>query len=208
MTPMQDLDLLLPGVATVAAGCPEPLAIKALRSACSKLCERTRQWRETETIAATSDTGNYNLSPPGGDVLDIVRADFNGSPLKPVTPEWLDEHEPLWRYGTTGRPVYVTQERQGEVIIAPQGDGTLTLWMTLRPDATARQVPAWIIDNHRELVEAGALADLLAVPSAKYYDPNLAALYYQKFTTLLDKAASRSSIGQQRTTRRTRAQLF
>lgn len=205
----KDLDAFLNGVLPIAKGCPEPMALRAIREACIRLCIRTRKWRAMDAIVTSNMPDPYTVLPPAGAELhDIVRADFNGQPLEPQTPEWLDDNAPGWRYGTTGQPSYITQEAPGEIILAPSMAGELRVWITLRPAEDATQVPDWIWREHKDLVCSGALGQLLLMQGQPFYNPELGMAKANQFRDGLDSAASAARAGQQKARTRTRGSFM
>lgn len=188
----KDIDSLLPKVDIWAPGCPEPLALDALRNAGIEFCRRTRMWRDSDSfVVSTPDCeGVCTLSDAQIFEIETVRWD-NSYPLTPKTPAWLNEHYPGWRQDTEGvsAPKYVTQLTPGTVTVYPRATGSLFLGLILEPSQDATTFPDFMVDSHADALAQAAAGMVLVVPDADWSNPNLGAALVQGWQSRLDRLA-------------------
>lgn len=208
---MKDLDEFLPSIRPYAPGVADPTAYFAIRQASIEFCEKTRMWRYEDEFDITADDFEGLLAPPSSVVHDIEGVWFDGTKLRHVTPNKLDELVSDWRSGDTkptGVPSYVTQTEPNTIILVPFGTGTVKLSLFLKPAQDAIEVPDFLVDQHRETIAFGALARILMIPNQSFTDPNMGAAFGQAFQSRLDGKKDAGIRGQQRAPTRTKASFF
>lgn len=147
---------LLPKLLPSVPGCPQPLAIRHIRDAAIRVCERTLAWRYAQPPANLLP-GVYEYAyskPPMTDVHAVFAAIVNGSPLTVMTleqaieayPQWADLYggadlSTLWTGITAGPNEAALNEvllNGGGVFTAPsgtmEGSGTPRSIVQLLPD--------------------------------------------------------------------------
>lgn len=199
---MRDLEDLLPKVLPSAPGCSEPLIIEHLREAAIKLCERTRCWRDMDTIETTGEEDEILCVPGFANLFELEWARFNDQELeaRPFDVDMLFHDE--------GMPKYITQASPNSVSISPPAKGRLSLSMFLSPAQHADQIPAFIVERFGRALGDGALSTLLMLPDQTFTNPQLGALFGNSFKAVLDRNFAFNVRGQQRGRKRTRPNFF
>lgn len=206
---MTPLDSLLPLVLPFATNCPEPTAISNLRLAARDFCQRTKIWREGQTVALTVPPGQVTLVAPAQAVLlDLDRVDWAGKPVDQITwDEFRDQH-PEWETAT-GRPCAIAQEMiGGPFLISPVDAGDLKVWAYWMPSRTATSIPDFLAERFAERLADGALSYILRLPDEPYTNPTEAATRAAVFNACVASHVSFSEMGQQRAALRTRPSFF
>ncbi len=204
---MKDIEELLPRVAEVAAGCPDPTAIRHLRDAAIEFCRRTRIWRSTESWALTTDDYEIVVVDQEASIYEITRASLDDIYLEPKTIDWLDREDPSWR-DDEGAPKWFTQSMPNTVRVTPHpaDGGTLTLEMILIPSIDTERIPDELVDTYSRTIADGALARILMLPSG-FQDLNLALAHGAKFDLEIGRWADRVPKGQQKARRAVKARF-
>lgn len=201
---------LLPLIRPYADGCPSFMITQAARLAAVEFCERTRCWREIITVDVR-DPETTNIIPIESVIWEIEQATYNGVDLKPV------QHSHILRDGAaTGAPRYISQSNPWSILVHPFPGGTepitveLTAFLKPRSDMILAMydgepmtdvldvVPEWMMMQHAERLVDGALARVLMMKGENWYDPNLAAVYQNRFNKALDRNFSANMRGQHR----------
>lgn len=214
--PLRDF---LPLVLPHAPQCPNPVAIQYLRLAAIEWCERTRCWREIHTT--TVDQQNKTIvAPDYATIHEIELAEFTSASvdkveLTPTQYSSLSISDLANTDGEAGPPRYITQSADNVVSVYPYQTGSLELSLFLKPisgtdPSIANQniVPAHVFTQSAEKVAWGALARLLNLSNASWYDPNNAAVYQAKFDMACDDKFNTPLRGQHRAPVRAKGSFF
>lgn len=205
---MKDIDELLHLVMPYAPECPEPLAIQALRDKATELCRRTRIWKQTISVAITSIDGT-NLEPPeGARIFEVKAPTYDGLPLTPVAPSWLDERNPGWQAEEAAPARFMTQETPNTVRVVPFVAGVLTVRLTLLPTKNASELPDFLVDEYASEIAYGAISEVLLTPAADFANPKLAAVFAQRFQSEMDRLSVAVAKGQQGARLRTKPRFL
>jgi hypothetical protein len=206
---MTDLDTFLPDIMQYAPGCAVPTAHFWLRKAAIAFCERVRVWRYDDEIPLSADGCDEVIAPYGAVVHQIESCSFNGQPLSPKSPSWLDDNLNGWRDGNmTGMPRYVTQLTPNTLHVVPRQQGTLRVNLWLKPAEDADELPDFMASQYRETIAHGALARILMLPNQSFSNAEFGAAFGAAFSQKLDSLSVKGSTGQQRAPLRTRASSF
>lgn len=211
--PLSDfLPLVLPN----AAGCPNLVALQYLRLAAIEWCERTRAWREmvTTTVAMQGET---IVAPDYATIFEIERAEFTpdgGSQAYEVCPTQFTSHtfDDMDEARDAGPPRYITQASPNTVRLIPYMDGLLTMSLFLKPRSgteygstpinplhdTMNVVPEHLFIQSAEAIAEGALARLLFIRNAEWFDPKQGMSYRASFDKRCDVSFRSEIRGQQR----------
>lgn len=202
------LDAFLPQILVRAQGCPEPIALDAIRQAAIEFCERTRLWRYTDTF---DFTGNTEIATLDYSVLmEIENARMDGRALTPVSINYLNDVYPDqdWEAMEASFPKFITQKADGTFIVVPAVNGQLKMTLILKPSNDADELPDFIDREYRRVITDGALAEVMLIANQPYTNPDLAAVHGSRFQQSLDSLASKTISGQQRAPVRTKTSLF
>ena len=215
--PTRPLSDLLPIVVPYAPGCSTYLAQQCLRLAAVTFCEKTRLWREIDTITITGQDEPLTTSAysaiheiesaewEDGTVLEPVRfAAFNSADLSETLP---------------AAPNYITQSSANTLSVVPFQTGDVRVTLILKPlagpefgvsGATTQQdiqnvIPAFMHEQYGHQIADGALDLILMTPKTEFYDPKRAALHRARFQDACVTSFNRHMRGQQRARARVRA---
>lgn len=205
---MKPLEDILPHVLPFAAGCPEPIALRAIRKAAIQFCERTKLWRTTDKYYAEPQCDI--ALPPYASLVAIEDARFDGRRLEPISFGDLNARYPSqdWRDLDEGDPRYVTQTSLNSVRVVPQTQGMVSLSIVLAPSQSAKELPDFLVDQFPYVIAYGALGDILLIRGEPWSDPQMAVAYATQFTNETDRLFSKSITGQQGAPIRTRPKYF
>jgi hypothetical protein len=186
------LDNFLPFVLPDVPGCPEALALSAIRESAIEFCQLTGYWQQDlATIDTVANQKSYTLVPPSEAVVARPRSVYYlGRKLHPLIelsagledataadPTWylivpIGEDWALRPYPTVDRSV----------------TGAFTVKASLKPARNATKVGARVYVDYMEPVAAGAASRLLKMQAKPWFNANLALLKDAEF-----KAASASA---------------
>lgn len=206
---MKPLDDFLPGIRPYAPGVADPTAYFGIRQAAIEFCEKTRLWRFDDTFTIAADDCEQLLAPSGAVIHEVEALSFNGYPLKPKTPDWLDEHRNGWREGLlSGAPEYFTQTAMNTVTLVPRASGTVSLSLWLKPAQDCDELPDFMVEQFRELIAHGALGRILLIPNQSFSNVEMGAAFGAAFQSKLDSLSTKGFTGQQRAKLRTKASFL
>ena len=175
----------LPEVMIDLPGVPEPLAIHHIRNAAMQFCEETRLWSEyLDAISVQANEGEYTLDgPQHTNVVDILSASFNGSPLGgPFSESELDKKRPGWREETGAQP-FLCAKKGNLIRLIPipteAAANALRAAVAVKPALTAHEGPDFLLADWHEAIGYGAKERLLMVPGKDWTNADL-ALYFGK----------------------------
>lgn len=199
---MIDIDMLIPRITPYAPSVPEPLAIQHLRDAAIVFCERTRCWRDTDTIQTTGSDIEIMAVPPYAALYEIEWARFDDQLLEPKAPtgDMLFHNE--------GVPRYITQVNPNTITLEPHGIGALSISSYLKPSMNADVIPDFLYTEFGRDIADGALSTLLLIPNQPYSNPQQAMYHSGRFQAALDKNFAYNLRGQQRAAKRTKSSYF
>jgi hypothetical protein len=222
MKPIEDL---LPRIQAFAPAAPEPVMIGCLRDAGITFLKRTRLWKHTELFAVTPTGCRQLFAPANSQIDEILSARFQGEPLEAVTLTQLDELSPNWRLeptsdddeddeeedddeDVTGQPQWISQLSDNSVVVVPGATGDLSVTLSLFPTQSADKFPDFCIDKYGEEISWGAIAAMLIKPQVDWANPQLAAVFEQRWQMALDRLSPKGTKGQQRAPARSRGSWF
>jgi hypothetical protein len=169
-------------------GCPEPLALNALRNASIDFCNTTLWWQDDYgPIAFGPHVAHHDFVPPYGvGIAQIMSARVvdRGHPLSITSIAELDNRVWNWR-ATTGEPRAIYQNSPGAVRTYPApgyGDNySIVFRLALTPLRNATDVTEDLYESYLTEIASGALSILLAMESTPWANPGLAGRYESAF---------------------------
>ncbi len=169
----------LPLVQPEVAGCPEPLALEAVRQASREICLNTRIWVETLGPVNTRENWpSYALVPPAGaEVAMLLTVRLDGMALIPTSEMFLEANWPGWSLYAGQRPSHYLMEKAATVRLVPMPDSErqITARAALLPAANALETWDELWTRHGRTVVHGALEHLQAMPGKIWADPQASA---------------------------------
>lgn len=202
--------VFLPEVAIDVPGCPQPVAVNAIKNAVRDFLRRTRlQVVELPAADIVADTGLYELTAPAGHELVGVESVAVAAAF--ITP--LTKQQALARYGATwktetGTVAHYVNEVPNELrlVRVPSADdvGGLVIEVSVVPDVAGTGPEAWVASKYLETIAAGAKYRLQMMAGVDWSNPQAAELARRVFETGVASGASDKSAGTGKdTTRRT-----
>jgi hypothetical protein len=187
----------LPLVLPHAPGCPEPVALGAVRLAAAEFCERTLAWRsDLDPVSVVAGRNEYSLAAPAGaSVAMVLGAALDGTRLTPATEPELAEEFPFWESLEADRPGRFLLPTPGRIRLVPTptrswADG-LVVSVALKPRFSSSQAEDFLYDDHLETLAHGARARLLAMPGRTWSGTELSLHYDRQFRAGLTDARGR-----------------
>lgn len=206
----RDIDEFLTLVLPFAGNAPEPLIIRAIRDSATEFCQRTRLWRDTDTITTSGADPEPISVPPDSILYEIASCAMDCRPLDPITLPELAKNIPDWRtadIGCGGARWYVAPER-GTIQAVPLNSGTLLVEFIVKPTATAQTLPDFLLDEYGQTIADGAAGALLLMPNMAFANPQLGAGLVARFQGAIDSLSNAGTRGQQGGRTRTRGRYF
>lgn len=163
-------------------GCPEPLAITAIRNTSIDFCNTTLWWQEDHGPVAigAQPTAHEFVLPNGVGLAQIMSARLidRGYPLAITSIQEMDNRIWNWR-ATTGEPRAIYQDRPGAVLTYPKPGGTdiynVMFRLAYTPLRDAFEVTEDLYDCYLMEIASGALSILLAMENTPWANPGMAA---------------------------------
>ena len=194
----------LTGVLPSVPACPRTTAINAVRDAARRLCEDSLAVRKTLTAINTVVGQDIYTLPVTTDmeIIAITYAEYDGVPITPKSPEWLDENDYNWRNAGNGKAQYcfmpsslqIQLNRKSDSIIA----GGLVVEVALKPSITADSCDDSLYIDYKEAVEHGAKHYLMQIPKKEWSDINLSAFHGKHFNFQIQRATAITRRGRNR----------
>lgn len=195
---MAQLSDLVNTVMATLPGVPEPLAVVKYRDSAREFCRKTSAWRLSNPPASAvpGSTGEYAFDvPTDAEVFDLSFVRIGkGDPLTKATFEQIQG-----RTYATGMGPRHYRVAAGRLVIYPDPgqdvSADLTTSAILRPTRDAQALDDAFADEFGEIIEAGALARLMAMPSKQWTDFEGAAYHTRLFYHAIDEWTSRGADG-------------
>lgn len=186
-------------------GCPNEVAIAAIRNACVEFCEKTLiLQRDHDLVDAVANQADYDLEPPSGYmVTKIVRAWYKSDPLNPAAPDGVTSvrvFNPLAENADgTGDPKNIFQKDEHTFSVYPVPKETapnaIFMRVALKPTRASTRIEDSIYEEYLETIAHGAKARLMLMPGKPYTNPDLAAVNDNLFRQGINVARQRATRG-------------
>lgn len=198
---MQSLDLFLPRILPLVPSCPDILARQAIVDAASEFCEETLLIQYTcDPLSAVKGEGAYELDVPSQqNVAAITKVWYKASSLAPAAAAEIDN---IMAYasgatGTTpdqGTPRVFYELTPGVAGIYPVPDTTeasvISARIATKPTRSATSVEDVLYDDWVEVIAAGALMRICAIPNKAFSNESVAAHHAAKFYQGISRATN------------------
>ena len=177
---------LLPEARLNVAGCPDPIIEHYLRSAAIDLCVRSKALRfEMPAFDTEAGAPFYTLAPAAEtEAVQIVDATVDGEPLDPVRRDELARVS-KWpaESGTPTRFMMIEGNRSVLLWKTPDVALPIVLLLAVKPTLSATGIDSAFSDMFGDVITAGALATLFALPKKDWSDGNLSTYHKGIFET-------------------------
>ena len=191
---MSSISALRKYVEPEAPGCPAPTIDRALRKAARDLCEKTYCWKEARSdVTLTSGISTYTTAVfAGAELVGIEYVEFNstgipgqGLELLQTTERELSMGLSTWRI-TTGDPThFFTVTKTVAFRLFPIPNRTIANGLSyevyLKPALESDDLPEFLTRQYAEVLQNGALAEILKMSKTPWSDPGMAADYRQQY---------------------------
>jgi hypothetical protein len=188
--------LWLPEVMPLVPGCPEPLALNAVRNASIDFCATTLWWQEDHgpvDIDATQPYAFVLAADVGLAQIMSARVVDRGYPLSITGIQELDNRVWNWR-AATGEPRAIYQSLPGKVSTYPVPAGSdvysVQFRLAFSPLRTATTIRDDLYDYYVTEIASGALEILLGMENQPWANPGLAGRYGSDFRSALVAGAT------------------
>lgn len=165
----------LPYVLPYADGVPEFVVQDAVLATVQDFYRRTKEKEvDLDPVDAVADQSVYTLSVANAHLFEISSALYSGRGLTPGDPaKFATEIGDDWRL-RTGTPTYFYMPGLDQIrlVITPNlsQTGVIRVSGPIYPSRTATQFDEILIEEHRDLIVAGALFRLLTQQDQKWTD--------------------------------------
>lgn len=171
-------DDFLPGVMPMVAGCPNGIAIHAVRNACRDFCEFTRYWQDSlASIDAVANQQIYTLiAPSGTNISAVTGVVFDGNDLREAGGAASAVQKDSKSRDATH---YFIEIIGGSVMLRPYPTvdrdlaGAFVVSVALKPAMTATGVGDRVYVDYQETIVAGALERLLKMRGHPWFNAAL-----------------------------------
>jgi len=170
-TTSEDTVTLESMVGPMMLDCPIPIVTQALLWATIEFCERTQIYANTQTRTIAAGTQNIALTPSDDAMItDLKEVLWDGDPIQPITRQDASE---ITKLNPTGLPLGFYRPNPETLALAPAADkaGVIKVTMILAPLRNATSIPAFLRDQHLEVLEAGAKYRLTRMSNRPWFDP-------------------------------------
>jgi hypothetical protein len=184
---------LIPEVLSTAAACPTPTIIRNMRNAAIELAQKAECMRwELEGDLAIANLPDAELSVPADMVMmHPISLRYNGENILPNSIRLLDVDVPGWR-AECGVPTHWLARQNAissvRLYPIPRETGTITGEIAVKPSRDATGLEEVFMDRFMTHIIDGTLGRLLAIPSAPWFNGQLAQYHKSEFIAMLDEA--------------------
>lgn len=181
MTLFEDL---VGDILTESGGAPEMIIERMLRNASMDFFDETWLWQDRLSLTSTEGLDSYQLATiEGTSIVRLAYCSYDGRELLQTVPQR--------QFGKHGAPVWYFL-RDDALNLRPashiRGGKDIEVELVYKPTRSATGIPTSIADKWFEVIQHGALAKILSMPTTPWYDPQRAGLYMQQYMEGLIKA--------------------
>lgn len=207
---MASYDAFLPYVLPETPGCPEVVAIQAIRSSAIDFCERSLVLqRDHDPVTVVKGIIDYDFDPPLNNTLvtKLMRAWFLKDEVEATAPDMVKDvtvYNALFANANApeGPARQIIQKDERTFSVYPKPDKTyqnaLTMRVALKPTRASTTCEDVLFEDYAEFIAHGAKARLCMTPGKPYTNPDVAALGNVMFTQGVNRALQRAVRGHTR----------
>lgn len=212
---MNIIELLGP-VAQIVRRCPTQTLINAYGRAARDFCGQSRWYRESFTVVTEANlAGPYDLIPGSGLPLEVIgiRQIIATAPVgAPLSTWWVQPLDiTLWNpLLLPAPPQWYAYLPEGALQLYQTPDNVYSLAVTaaLQPTLGAREIPDRLLPKWERVLQAGALANLLAIPGEKWSSPVESVRYGKIFQAGINNAKADEARGYNQGSMQARPRAF
>jgi len=185
-------DEFVPEILQYCHGAPTILVRNTVKGVIIEFCKRTLCLKANPaSFYIDADVHTYSLKYDSDRYMTLDIEDFrkgetnNGQELEPTTSKKLDSTQPNWRV-TTGTPkAYLLTDDVNTVRVYPipsaDSDDEYFVKAIVCPKKDQTEVPQFLYEKWEDDIQSGALAKLLAMPGASWFNRDLARQFNQDY---------------------------
>ena len=183
---------LLPETLQYCSGAPGIMVRIHLMNAAIDLCNKAQILKKTPSpLSLEEDVHTYTLKYPQNRyraiAVDEVRFGDSKVPLTRTTEREMDGSRANWRSATASKPTrYWLTDDLNKIRLWPTPKADIDEDLDVETIVTYKrgqiEVDEFIYEKWHEVVQAGALSKLLAIPSASWFNPKVSVLFARTFS--------------------------
>lgn len=189
-----------------APGCPEVLALLAIKDTCIEFCEKSLVLtRDHDPVTVKEGEVDYDLDPPSGYLVSkVMKAWLNHDELAPVAPDFVGDAAVYNRQfaayeAAPSLPTRFLQKDERTITLWPVPDkdyvNGLTMRIAIKPTRASRSVDDAVFEDYAETIASGALWRLLGSVGKAYTNTQSAVAHKMLFNQGLNVARQRATKG-------------
>lgn len=171
-------------------GCPQPVAINAIRNSVIEFLKVTSILEQTVNIPLLADVATATIVLADERVPSTyVRGTIGTQLVQPVSPYQLDDRNRSWRV-LRGSPASGAYIENGllRVVPIPVVDATISATFSVVLSRASNLVDDLIVEDWLEEIADGALYRLQALPGVQWANPEQAAYHKARFESAMSDA--------------------
>jgi len=205
---MAAYEAFLSRVMPEVAGCPEPVAIQAIKDTCIEFCTRSNALQQDlDPVTLIANQSEYDLEPPAGYRVSRVMKVWRGdTELTPAAPDMIRVPDAYRATAGSAAPTFYFQKTASTISFLDVPKVTERNVVTIRAAITPTRASTTIDDEILELwaeeIAHGAKYRLMLVPGKPYSNPQSSAVEKALFDAGVNKAMLQASRGYVRSSMR------
>ena len=198
---MASYEAFLSRVLPEVTGCPEIVAVQAIKDACIEFCEKSHVYQvDLDAVTTVNGLGEYDLEPPTGYVVArLMNVWFGNDKLAPAAPDMIRVPDAYRQTAGQSNPKFYFQKTAKTVSVLPVPDKTtvsaLTIRASLKPTRASESIDDEIFEEYAEIVSHGAKYRLMLSPGKPYSNQAAAVIEKGLFDAGINKARLRANTG-------------
>lgn len=172
---MIEWERYLPEVMPSVSGCPQPIAITAIRNAAIELCMSAPVWREDiDPIYPVSGLAEYDIDTPDGSQAVVGElGQYQGSDFYPVPESEVAAISNITSDAGTPTHYNLSNPETVKLFPTPNDDAPttgITLKLRLAPTRDAYEAPDWLYNQYADIIAYGAKKRLQEMNGRPWFD--------------------------------------
>jgi hypothetical protein len=187
------LDDMLPEILQYCNGAPSIMVRIHILNTTIELCQKALLIKETpSSLSLEEDVHTYTLKYSGNRyrtvAIDSIKFDGNEQPMVRTTEREMDGEYANWRAQTGSKPTrYFLEDGTNKIRFWPtptadidDTDVEIDARVTYMRGQT--EIDEFVYEKWHEIIQAGAIAKMLLIPTATWYEPRLANVFGRVFS--------------------------
>ena len=180
-----------------APGCPQNVALNAIKNSVIEFCMRSRAWKEYPALVSVDGSDSYSIplstAYPNTSAVRVERAWYDGKELTVITEDQANDRFNSSDWQTKeGIPDSLLQldPENIRLVPSPQDAATdvLKLLVSYKPSRAATDVRDFIWERYLDVITSGALYRLMLIPRKPWSDPSMGMAHKSMYDAGIAKA--------------------